>query len=305
MDNPDDLNRLGACLLKAFPGLGVITPLRELGNGFSSVAIETAEGLVFRIGKNDLAAQGYIKEAQLLPVLAGYLPVSIPNPQWHVPASSDFPFGVIGYRKLPGMPLPREDIKPANQKQLAAALGNFLRALHTFPIERASGLSRIGMEYYSALRDKVLPSLRSALTNSQYQIVAHWWETFLADEEMKNYHPVVQHGDLWYENILVDEPVQRVTGILDFEAMAIGDAVADFASLLYLGKPFVAQVLQYYADATASLDENFVHRLNRWWELREFGGIAYSVQYNDAAELADSIRKIREGPILNPQRFRL
>ena len=58
MNNLYDLNRLGACLLKAFPGLGVITPLRELGNGFSSVAIETVEGLVFRIGKNDLAAQG-------------------------------------------------------------------------------------------------------------------------------------------------------------------------------------------------------------------------------------------------------
>ena len=122
---------------------------------------------------------------------------------------------------------------------------------------------------------------------------------------MKHYHSVVLHGDLWYENILVDEPVHTVTGILDFEAMVIGDAAADFASLLYLGKPFVAQVLQFYADATGSLDENFVHRLNRWWELRDFGGIAYSVQYNDAAELADSIRKICEGPILNQREFRL
>ncbi len=304
MNNHYDLNRLGAYLLKAFPGLGVITPLRVLGAGFNSTAIETTEGLVFRIGKNDVAAQGYVKEAQLLPILAGYLPVPIPDPQWHVLASPDFPFGVIGYRKLPGSPLSRESLKPANQTQLAAALANFLRALHSFPIERASGLSRIGMKYYSALRDKVLPPLRSALTDSQYQIVANWWETFLADEEMQNYHPVLQHGDLWYENILVDEPARTITGILDFEAMAIGDAAADFASLLYLGEPFVAQVLQFYAEAAGSLDENFVHRLNRWWQLRDFGGIAFSVRYDDAAELADSIRKIREGPILNPHEFR-
>src|SRR5258708_11947469 len=115
MNNHYDLNRLGAYLLKAFPGLGVITPLRVLGAGFNSTAIETAEGLVFRIGKNDLAAQGYVKEAQLLPVLAGYLPIQIPDPQWHVRTSSDFPFGVIGYPKLPGMPLSRERLASTNQ----------------------------------------------------------------------------------------------------------------------------------------------------------------------------------------------
>src|SRR5438270_3766241 len=142
MDNSYELNWLGACLRKAFPGLGVITPLRELGNGFSSVAIETAEGLVFRIGKNDVAAQGYIKEAQLLPVLAGYLPVTIPDPKWHVAASSDFPFGVIGYPKLPGTPLNRDSLKPANQTRIAVTLAKFLRALHAFPIQRASGLER-------------------------------------------------------------------------------------------------------------------------------------------------------------------
>lgn len=305
MDSPGDLKEQGARLLRTFPALGVITPLRVLGNGFSSIAIETAEGHVFRIGRNTAAAQGYLKEARLLPVLSRYMSVRVPDPQWFVPTSTDFPFGVIGYRKLPGSPLTPQRITQANQAQLARALANFLRGLHQFPIEQAGVLNPNGEAFYVDLRDAVLPALRDALTESEYTNIANWWDAFLSDGEMKRYQPVVQHGDFWYENILVDDAAQSVTGVLDFEAMAIGDSAVDFATLLYLGAAFAAQVVRSYVELGGKPGDNFVHRLQRWWEFREFAGVEYSIRVNDAEELADSVRKIREGAILNPHKLQL
>jgi hypothetical protein len=44
----------------------------------------------------------------------------------------------------------------------------------------------------------------------------------------------------------------------------------------------------------------FAHRLQRYWELREFGGHRFAVIHADEAEFADSLRKLRAGAILNP-----
>jgi aminoglycoside 2''-phosphotransferase len=303
---PGDLDRIGVRLLSAFPALDVITPLQVLGSGFNSTAIETAEGFVFRIGKNSLAAQGYVREAHLLPRLSAYLPLPVPNPLWHVPVSTAFPYGVIGYRKLPGRPLSAQRGTQAIWPQLGTALGRFLKVLHSFPIEEASNLACNQAENYVALHDEILPPLRQALTASQFKIIMRWWEAFLSDALIKVYQPVLCHGDFWYENILVDERVQTVTGIIDFEHMAVGDAAIDFAPLLYHGESFVAQVIHTYKEEGGWPGTNFVHRLQRLWELRDFAGIQYSIRFNDANELADSLEKIRQGPILNPhKRLRL
>ena len=44
----------------------------------------------------------------------------------------------------------------------------------------------------------------------------------------------------------------------------------------------------------------FAHRLQRYWELREFEGIQFAVVHADEDELADSLDKLRRGAVLNP-----
>src|SRR5262249_49501437 len=150
----------------------------------SSIAIETAEGCVFRIARNSAAGQGYLKEARLLPVLSKYLSIPVPDPQWFVPNSPDFPYGVIGYRKLPGTPLTPQRISQANQAKLAWMLASFLRDIHGFPVEQADVLNRNDPAFYVALRDAVLPTLRGALASSEYTVIAGWWDSFLIDDEL-------------------------------------------------------------------------------------------------------------------------
>ena len=300
-----DLDLVGAGLRKTFPALESITPMHVLGSGFNSVALETAEGLVFRIGKNDFATPGYRKEAHILPIIAAQITTPIPNPQWYAPTSPDFPFGVIGYRKLHGTPLNPASLTSANQPSLIRSLARFMLSLHTVSLIAIADLSRTNISDYATLRDAVLPTLRSLLTAPEYAAIAHWWDVFLADAALRTYQPALCHGDLWYENILVDSASQSVAGILDFESMTIFDPALDFVALLYLGDDFVSQVIHAYRDAGGLLGDTFLRRLNLLWGLREFGGVHYSVQLNDAEELADSVAKIRRGPILTPREFRL
>src|SRR5215211_775116 len=90
-----DLHSIGATLGTLFPDLDPVLPIQMLGLGFSSLVVETAEGIVFRIPRNKDAASRHAKEAHLLPRLKSVLPLLIPDPQWSAGPSHMFPFGLI------------------------------------------------------------------------------------------------------------------------------------------------------------------------------------------------------------------
>jgi aminoglycoside phosphotransferase (APT) family kinase protein len=273
-----------------------------LGTGFRSVAVATAEGQVFRIARNPAPAAGYIREQRLLPAIRPHLPVPIPDPQWVAGPSVAFPFGVMGYPLLPGAPLAPAALARGHAAWLAADLAAFLRALHQVPVSVLTPLALPGpadrRARWAQMRDATRPAVRAALTGGEYAAVARWWDRLLADPIIGDYRPVLQHGDLWYENILVDAQAHRVTGIVDFEDAALGDPAQDFATLLHLGEPFAAQVIAAYQAAGGRWGPTFAYRMRRLWELREFDGLYFAVRTADRAEIAGALGKVRRGPIL-------
>lgn len=294
-----DLDRIAQALRCAFPDLDPIAPLCVLGVGFSSVAVETAGGVVFRVARNAAAGARYAKEARCLPLLKPRLPIAAPEPGWFVTACEDFPFGVIGYRKLPGAPLEPDRLATPAAREIAAQIGAIILALQRVPLDSLRLPFDLEAQHagWVAQRDVVLPALREALAPAEYRAVARWWDAFLADDRMRRFAPVLQHGDLWYGNVLVEGT--RVVGVVDFEELGVGDPALDFTPQLYLGEPFLSRVIAAYCRAGGALDAHFEHRLRRLWALREFGGVQYSIQYNDAEEFRDSIIKLRRGPILS------
>jgi aminoglycoside phosphotransferase (APT) family kinase protein len=151
----------------------VAAPLRVLGAGFHSLVVETGDGIVFRVAKNREATAGHAREAALLPALRARLPLVIPDPRWYTGPSALFPFGVIGYRKVPGMPLEPSRLMGADTSVLAAALGAFLHALHSFPAQEALALGCPGPDvqrgHLEQVRTTVLPPLRAALSAGEYR----------------------------------------------------------------------------------------------------------------------------------------
>jgi aminoglycoside phosphotransferase (APT) family kinase protein len=296
-----DLDQIGRSLRATFPDLDRIEPLTVLGSGFSSVAVETGGGIVFRIAQTAAAGARYAKERLHLPALKAHLPVAIPHPEWYSAVSPGFPNGVIGYRKLPGSPLEPDKLRTlAEAKQRADQIAGIILALHRVPTNVISLHDDFDARHreWAAQRDIVLPALRSTLEPDEFQAVADWWDEFLADGVMRDYVPALQHGDLWFGNMLVENG--QITGLVDFENLAAGDPALDFVPQLYLGQKFFDQVVVAYRARGGILNENFDHRLRSLWAAREFGGLQFAIEHDDVEEFTDSIAKIRKGPILSP-----
>ena len=272
---------LAARLQRRFRELA-IEPLRLLDVGFGSTVVETADGVLFRIARHPHAAAGHARELRLLPQLAGRLPVAVPEPCWRIEPDDEFPHGAIGYRKLPGEPLAADGGTP----RLIADVARFLRALHDLE-DVAAEPREVELE---SLREATRPALAQKLPPAELDLLDCWWGEIRGDRRLRTFEPALRHGDLWYENLLVERG--HLVGALDWGGAAYADPAEDFAPLRHLGDPFANAVLDAY-----EADEALRHRERRHWELRELYGIRLALELEDEEELADAVAKLRAGPI--------
>jgi aminoglycoside 2''-phosphotransferase len=298
-----DLDEIANALSRTFPDLGPVEIERVLGTGFNSMAVQTTSGLVFRIARAAHVAEGYFLEQRVLPVIRAHLPVAVPDPRWVVERSDDFPLGVSGYPMLPGPPLTEETFNERNAPSLARDVAELLLAMHRIPNDELAALDVPGpaprVEHYHLLRDETAPVLRERLSTAEYERIDGWWESFLNDPRAHAFEPVLSHGDLWYENMLVDDAATRFTGVVDWEHVSRMDPALDFSTQLHLGERFLSLVIEAYRSGGGTFDEDDAYRMRRLWELREFYGVLYCVRFpEDEEEMADSIRKLRAGAIL-------
>jgi aminoglycoside phosphotransferase (APT) family kinase protein len=277
-------DELAAKLQREFPDLE-IAPLRLLDVGFGSTVVETADGVVLRVGRHARATRGHANEAKLLPQLRGRLPVAVPDPEWRAEPGSSFPYGVIGYRKLPG-----ERLAPADaDATVAADVAEFVTQLHGIDDVDAP---RAEADIAEELHDATTDTLQRMLTRDEHGRLSGWWDEVLADERFRTFEPRLRHGDLWHENLLVADG--RLVGVLDCGAAAYADPAEDFDALRHVSDAFADAVLAHYPYA----DADFQHRVERHWELRELWGVRMSLELGDDEELHDAVRKLRAGPVL-------
>jgi aminoglycoside phosphotransferase (APT) family kinase protein len=298
-----DLEGVAAKLSATFPDAGRFAPCTILGSGFNSIVVETAAGIVFRIARIPGVHDGYERERSALPILAPRLPVAVPDPRWYAPPGDAFPYGAIGYHKLDGTPLSPPLFAAGDRQALARDLGRFIAALHDTPLDAIPMLPLSGpavrREKERAVRAEVVPALRKHLSPGEHARVEHWWDTFLTDPSMMDFPMTVTHGDLWFGNVLVDDPATRLLAVLDWEIALIGDPSRDFAPLLHLGRAFLDAVLAEYDSLRPTPDPTLRHRIEATFAVREFYGLRYAVQHHDPEELADAIAKLRRGAILS------
>ena len=299
---PADPATIARGITEAFPELGDIAVTKTLGIGFNSIAVETDGGLVFRIARTEGTATRFAMETRLLPILRESLPVAVPEPKFFAPQTNHFPFGVIGYPKIEGRTLQPGLVRADNLPELADQAARVLVALHSVP---RSGVADVGLPQpdvmagnYRSLARETLPVLKERMKSLEFERLDQWWQAFLADERMAQFEHALTHGDFWFENMIVDETATRILGVVDWEHASIGDRAQDLATLLHLGQDFVSETRRAYREQGGLFDDSDHYRMERLWELRDFYGVLYGIRFNDEEELLDSIRKLREGPVL-------
>lgn len=282
-------------IMAAMPLLTIHT-VRLVTEGFDSDAVIVNDAWVFRFPRRpDVAAQLAVEQA-LLPALAARLPIAIPHFEIGVAAGDDLlPF--VGYRLLPGTQMRAEHVRTlsvAQRDALAAQLGAFLSALHTFPVESVRSIApamRVTerdpvMDERAAVERDVFPLLTPA-----EQRWAHALYAEVSDPQIWHWTPVVTHNDLNTDHILFDPHTQRIGGIIDWGDMELGDPANDFAALFEYGQPFMETVLQHY---TLPADAAFRLRMRSLLPRTIFGNLRYLVQQDHQSGIARNLRELRE-----------
>lgn len=242
----DDCARL---LRAAFPAL-VLESLSELGEGWDSIAFLVNDDLVFRLPKRDAVERMLERERTLLALIAERLPVPVPRCTLVARNLPGFPSALGGYPLIKGISLDRLSTWNARHNQLTRDIAQFLRALHGIDL-RFIPIDLLGPvapdDWWRArwqLYLDVAPSIEQSCSPSIANAVRDRWEQAFAESRAISFSPVLIHGDLAADHILVNNS-EGLAGVIDFSDAGPGDPALDLAGL---PESLAAEVIAHYAD---------------------------------------------------------
>lgn len=271
----DTAARLVAAQFPRWAGLPV-TPV-ALG-GQDNTMFRLGDELCVRLPSASCAPQ-VAKEHRWLPVLAGHLPLPVPEPVALGRPGAGFgrPWSV--YRWIPGEPASVARVRDLTA--FAAGLAGFLAALHAVD---ASGGPPPGAHNFcrgaplDTWDDQVRRMLRLAAGDIDVAAAASVWDAALASPRRQA--PAWVHGDLSAPNVLVAGGALHA--VIDFGGAAVGDPAYDL----------VMEWEFFTGDSAAafrrglSLDEATWARGRGWALWKALGNIARQKEAGDGGQAA-------------------
>lgn len=246
----DDISAVKNDIESGFPDLHVKS-IDYIGEGMDSKAFVINDDLIFRFPKNQDVANQLKVEIELLPKLATEVSLPVPNFIYVGTQSNGLPF--VGYRKIHGVNLTKELLSTLddNERQTAfKQIADFLQRMHAFSIEIAK---QCGAQA-SAFKDDFAADLQTLrnevfnlLSEDKQRYVELLYSDYLSDDTNFVYTPALIHADLGDEHILWNEEEKKISGIIDFGDVNIGDPDYDF---MYpyeeWGEANIHEILKYY-----------------------------------------------------------
>lgn len=263
---------LAALATVAVPGLDVIDVRRPHGSRSDfdvAVVIDaTRKRWVVRAPVREAAGAALEAELALLEGLGvfhddGTLPFDVPRPAGyaHLPEGGR----AVVYPEIHGGALGLGYLTPG--PGLAAAVGRAIAAIHELP---TSLVEDAGLPVYDAeaYRRRRLAEVDAAATTGKVPAsLLRRWEKALEDVSLWRFKPVVVHGDLSADHVLVVE--DRVVGVLDWGEAKVADPADDLAWLLVAApEDTVDTIMEAYAlRRRESADPRLVERAQLAGEL--------------------------------------
>ncbi|HEX2188854.1 MAG TPA: aminoglycoside phosphotransferase family protein [Longimicrobiaceae bacterium] len=291
MPFPLDHRGAAALLASRLPGADG-RPLEPLGEGDYCLAFRWGSRVV-RAAKHPAAAAALRREACVLAEVAGLLPLPVPRPEYHAPPGCP-PFTV--HDEVRGEVLTREGWEgmPAPARTRAASdLAAFLRALHSLPAEVGD---RCGLERLDAaskarsLRGSCAEGLHARLdreTRDRLDAALAGWSSPAPGAAPE---AVLLHRDVAPGHLLCDPATGRLTGVIDFGDVALGEPARDFVYVYEdFGPAILAEVLAAYAGERAPA---LLPEVRRWYLLE---AVEWTVAASGAGgpELEEGLAEIR------------
>lgn len=270
-----------------FPG----EDLEPFGYGDFCLAFRRGDQVI-RIARHIEAAEALKREACILPKIAPLLTLPVPQPTYHAPQGAP-PFTI--HQEIVGELLTREawEGMPASARAEAASdVATFLRTLHALPVE--VGL-KCGLAYLEV--SKMARRLQKETATTIQRFLEHQVQHKL-DQTLERWSslgerrpPALLHCDIGPGHLLYDPMTSRLTGVIDFGDLVIGDPARDFIYVYEDYGPILLQeVLTRYAGKDAL---KMTSEIRKWYLLE---AISWTIaMYVDGREtdLAHGLAEIR------------
>jgi aminoglycoside 2''-phosphotransferase len=257
----------------------------RIHGGDDFAVVEVNQAWMFRFPLNEAARKALCCEIGFLPPFAERAPLPVPKYTY-------IGKGFAGYQKIEGILLTSDLLRtldPETRQAIAKQTGEFLSALHTFPLEEAR---KIGLtEGWGGWREKARQSFGkdvAPLLSAKARRKAHeFLDRFFALE----WKAIVIHGDFYpSDHVFFDNKQQRLSGVIDFGDLTIEDAATDFKDLLEnCGEGFLQDVLTHYSGEH---DAGLHDRINMRMRARPLFDAPYAIEYGFEERLARHLSEI-------------
>ena len=203
--------------------------LEPFGSGDFCIAFRSGNR-VFRMARHAAAAAALRRETCVLSVIAGRLPLSVPRLTYRTPRDCT-PFTI--HQEIVGEVLTREiweNMPTHTLKKAAAELADFLKVLHSIPVMSLHcGLTQLDAAIAADnLRKTGGRTLYEFLEpDARYKLDETLREWSLLSQPAGG-RPALLHCDIGPGHVFYDPEAGKLTGVIDFGDVAIGDPARDF-----------------------------------------------------------------------------
>ena len=250
----------GDCIVKVYPRFRD-QRVEFLGEGWDFRVFAVGDIWIFRFPKHDAGALSLGVERELLPRLAEWLTLPIPDHELYARSFREPRWPFAGYRRLAGVP--GDTVRAVDRAVTAGQLGAFLSELHEYPVDRvlAAGVPE-DPDPVARMRRRTVAQLERSLPLGRGGYLQP--EQILDALDAANPNSLVGehclvHNDLWAEHVLIDSESGSVAGIIDWGDAVVGDPAVDFAGLYaWFGEAWVSEILTHYRRP---VDAGFLSRV--------------------------------------------
>ena len=211
------------------------------------------DDFIFKFPKYSEGIEKLKREVDILNILKNQITLDIPNPIYNNFEPYEVGCVYSGYRIIRGVSF-RQDIlhKSQGKNFIAKQLAIFLKELHSIPLEEiySHELNIIdGCNEWVNLYERIQKKLFPFMKKESKDLVSVNFNSFF--EHNFNFKQTLIHGDFGPSNIIFDSNNQKISGIIDFSEVSIGDPASDIASLIGpfgYGEDFVKLFEPFYSN---------------------------------------------------------
>lgn len=165
--------------------------------------------------------------------------VDYPKNMMLIECCEEYPFGCLMYPIVKGKPLKVDDLDEKKINEIVAKLVDFNMEMHSSDIHWDRNES-INHEIDKVKRN--IDLLKAYVTEGEINTLKKYEHLFCEYlKSKKNF--CITHGDLWADNLIVDEN-NNLTGIIDFGNMAYFLPEVDYASLWDIKEGFLDKMIK-------------------------------------------------------------